>query len=100
MGHAAGDLSDGRQPLAALLPLAELGLVCVFDDGQVEIQEHVKRRTGGQQLVRFAGPDSLERFQQPAPQPRQRRVRINLREADLDVPQPAPPAGGGRARPR
>ena len=92
VGNSAGDLPEGRQPLAPLKPRHVLGLVGVLDDRQVEVQQLVERADRGLQAIGIALPGFVKIAEQPGAEPGQCDVGIDLVEPDLDVPPADAPA--------
>jgi hypothetical protein len=76
VSHAAGHLSNGRQPLATLKPSHVLSLIGVVDQGKVEVHQLIERTNRRLQLLGIARPGFLQRAEQAKPQPGQSDVGV------------------------
>src|SRR3569833_1133530 len=94
----AGHLANSGKSVGTLLSEAEFGLVGVFDDCEIQIEQNVQRLARCGELRRGALPTGFERAEQSSAKARQCHVREHLVEPDLDMPQSNFPAPGGIVR--
>ena len=94
MGNARGNLPQTGQTLDLLLAGKALGLIGVFDDGQIEVKQCVQGENCRLELRRLAipAPAPGQSIEQTRAHPSHRHVAENLVQAEFRMAKPNTPA--------
>jgi hypothetical protein len=94
VSDAAGHLTDGSHSFAALQSSRVFVLVCVLDDGQIEIEQLIECEQGLLQVLHICLPVRVQNALQSRSQPREGDVGVDLFESNFNVPPAHLPTAG------